>query len=270
MYSIAQTKKGPHQYISVDDTIGKSLELYGEWANSEISFMLKFINEGDAVLDIGCNIGVHSMEFSDSVGSNGTIYSFDPQPEVIVCAISTGKLQGRKNIIFNAFGLSNKFKFATLSSSPISELNFGARYINSSNVNASSTTNGIVVAPLDALNLEKISLIKADIEGHEIPFLKGARKSIKKSKPLLFLEANDERSKSQIRSWAKLHFYTCLELEFRAFNKNNFKMSKENIFGEAHECMIMMIPLKQSATIRSRVEAIINSPQFSNSIRVIA
>ena len=50
----------------------------------------------------------------------------------------------------------------------------------------------IYVAPLDAFNLENVSVIKADVEDMECDLLRGAEATILRDRPALYLEARDE------------------------------------------------------------------------------
>ena len=85
---------------------------------------------------------------------------------------------------------------------------------------------------LDSLfqSLERLKLIKIDAEGMEEKILIGARKLIKRTRPLLFIE-NDRKDK--IESLIREVF----EQDYRAFwyinkmyNHNNFKGNSKNIF----------------------------------------
>ncbi len=38
----------------------------------------EYIQEGDIIFDIGANIGQYAMPFSELVGNNGKVYSFEP------------------------------------------------------------------------------------------------------------------------------------------------------------------------------------------------
>ena len=77
---------------------------------------------------------------------------------------------------------------------------------------------------------EKISLIKADIEGFELKFLKGANNIIKINRPYLYLE-NDDLSKSQ----ALIQYLWDINYEIwwhivPLFNPNNRAKTQQNIF----------------------------------------
>ncbi len=65
-------------YNGNDNCIGRSLELYGEWAEAELRLLNPLIRPGSVVLDVGANIGTHSVFFARAVGPSGMVLSFEP------------------------------------------------------------------------------------------------------------------------------------------------------------------------------------------------
>ena len=51
--------------FKADVTVGRALQLYGEWAENEIRFLKKLIELGNTVLDIGGYIGCIDAGFAD-------------------------------------------------------------------------------------------------------------------------------------------------------------------------------------------------------------
>ena len=64
----------------------------------EISFIRDKISEGDNVLDIGANIGVYTVLFSNWVGSSGTVYSFEPSKNNCQIIQKTLKINNMENV----------------------------------------------------------------------------------------------------------------------------------------------------------------------------
>ena len=71
-------------------------------------------------------------------------------------------------------------------------------------------------------NINRIDLIKIDVEGYELNVLRGGIKSIEKFKPILFIELDDENLKQQ-NSSAK---------ELIAFLKNYYNSITDAFSGE--------------------------------------
>ena len=66
--------------INVNDSwIGRSLDVYGEWAEEEIALLSDFVKEGDVVADVGANIGTFAVPLARLVGASGKVVAFEPQ-----------------------------------------------------------------------------------------------------------------------------------------------------------------------------------------------
>ena len=62
-----------------DDYIGRSLDIYGEFSEGEIEAFSLLVHPGDIVLDVGANIGSHTIWFAQAVGPTGGVMAFEPQ-----------------------------------------------------------------------------------------------------------------------------------------------------------------------------------------------
>lgn len=154
----------------------------------------KYIKKGDVILDIGANIGNHSLYWA-SKGKAKKIYAFEPLPEIfdiLKTNIEINNLQ-RKVIPFN-IGLSNKKTSGRASV-------FGDNNIGGASICQDSGGN-LKLERLDDIifDEEHIDLVKIDVEGHELYVLQGARNTLLKYKPVIYIEIWKENV-------AKVHDY---------------------------------------------------------------
>ena len=84
---VKRAKHGVFMYNRNDLFIGRSLDLYGEWCEYEILLLRNYIRESDVVLDIGANIGTHSVAFAAMVGKDffGKRHSHGKSPHCRSC-----------------------------------------------------------------------------------------------------------------------------------------------------------------------------------------
>jgi hypothetical protein len=84
---------------------------------------------------------------------------------------------------------------------------------------------------IDSLNLNRCRLIKVDVEGMECEVLEGARNTITRLRPVLYVE-NDrtEHSRRLITMIQSFGYKLWWHLP-RMFNPDNFRGNKENLFG---------------------------------------
>lgn len=222
-------KKYKHGYLlfnSFDNIIGKSIDLYGEWCEEELKLLGKYINEGDVILDVGANIGTHTVFFAKKVKEKGRIYAFEPQRILFQNLCANVSLNWLTNVeCYNmAIGKSPGHIF-------VPHLNYLQRK-NFGGLRLGTFTEGdkIRLETIDNFKLEKCNLIKIDVEGMEADVLKGATKTITKYKPILFVENNTEKhSKNIIRCIEKLGYIAYWHIH-PYYNKNNYYRNKNNLF----------------------------------------
>jgi FkbM family methyltransferase len=77
---------------------------------------------------------------------------------------------------------------------PILDYNAESNY-GSLNLGTFESGEQVQVIPIDSLNLPRCNFLKIDVEGMEIKVLKGAKDTIQKHKPLLYVE-NDRKENS--------------------------------------------------------------------------
>jgi FkbM family methyltransferase len=179
----------------------EELETFFSW----ISKFRDKVFDGVA-LDIGANIGNHSLYFSDYFKK---VFSFEPIPMTFKILSLNSELA--ENITCFNVGVSDCEKISFMDIFPS---NMGGARITNTSPNYCKTIN---LKTLDSLinPLEDIKLIKIDVEGHEYEVLVGAEKIIKKNNPIILFEQHksdfiDGKSRviNLIKSFGYSHFLT--------------------------------------------------------------
>lgn len=164
--------------IRIVETAFSESKLGGE--KDILDFLVKNIKEGDVVLDVGANVGVHSVLMAKLVGKKGKVVSFEPEAETF----STLK----KNISLNE--LNNVIPFSIALSDSRSKKNI---YFTGNTGGFSLRDNsgslkgsGVKLIPGDELikeeNLQIPRIVKIDVEGFEYEVIKGLSKTLKNKK----------------------------------------------------------------------------------------
>ncbi len=209
-----------------DAFIGRSLDLYGEWCDDEVFVLGQVISPGDLVVDVGANIGTHTVFFAKAVGEKGIVVAFEPQRLVYQTLCGNVALNGLTNVTCFPSAVGNERGIITIPSiDPRRVYNFGA-------VKAGAEGGGepVDVVPLDELGLQRCALIKVDVEGMEAKVLAGAKETIARCRPALFLE-NDtvERSREVLEAVEALGYKAFWQIA-GYFSPKNFFANGENVF----------------------------------------
>ena len=139
----------------------------------------KYIRPGSVVVDIGAHIGTHTATFSHVVGDQGRVYAFEPQLKIFSELLLNMELNGRRNISFHRVALGNTNQWVEMN--PHSDSNEGG-------ISVGMSGDRVEMMKLDDFHLKNVSIIKIDVEGYEMEVLAGARETIRKNRPVIFLE----------------------------------------------------------------------------------
>jgi len=243
--SIGHFRYGEFKIIDTDSVISVSLQLYGEWAQQEINLLAHFIKPGSVVLDVGAFIGTHTRAFSELVGASGKVLSFEPRNATYGVLVENAKLASVDNIqVFNAALGAAEACVKVPSLNFADHSNFGAASLNSM-VNQTDTGEKINITTLDAYGLDRLDFMKIDVEGMEIAVLNGAKETVGRCRPVIFAECNSLESGVLIVRWAQKENYQSYGVLSAAYNQHNFAGNTENIFGEAQETGLLLIPAEE-------------------------
>jgi FkbM family methyltransferase len=172
----------------------------------ELRVIKNLIIDGDTVIDIGSNFGFYTLFLSKVVGKSGCVYSIEPIPLTFEILSYNIKKLGLGNVKLLNCAISEKNGITEME---IPEYDSGgesfylARVVNDINKAPSLRKYSVVMDTLDYLFLDlskRISFIKIDVEGHELPVIMGAEKVISRFLPALLIEISgdpdDKKSKA--------------------------------------------------------------------------
>lgn len=169
----------------------------------EFTQLHQWLRPGDVAIDVGANVGQYARRFAELVGPQGTVFAVEPMRETF--RLLTSNVGDLPNIVLLNLAASDIPQDARM------ELpRFGSGLSNYYRASISSQgTYPVRAIPLDSLQLQKVSLIKIDAEGHDLAVLKGAKRTIDRCRPKLIVEENDGNT---IAAWMKEQGYNVVRL----------------------------------------------------------
>ena len=232
-------REGYVVYNKNDIYIGRAVEIYGEYGEIEAQLLRQLCPAGAVVVEAGANIGTHTLVLSRCAGTAGFVYAYEPQRIVFqtLCA----------NLAVNSI-LNVDARHAAVGAQAGSVLMPDVDYTcegNFGGVEANAFSHGRTVRKVrldDDLELDRLDLLKIDVEGMEADVIKGAERLITRLRPLLYVE-NDriQQSEALIRQIMQLDYRLYWHLP-PLVNPENFFSAQENLFPNVVSVNMLCVP----------------------------
>ena len=232
MNTTKRCRYGAMTYRPNDTYIGRSFELYGEFSEGEVDVFRQLVRPGQTVLDVGANIGAHTVPLARFVGADGRVLAFEPQRTVFygLCAnVLQNELEFVVDCRYCAVGeKAGSIEVPELD--PQVEQNFGALSLAGAKAwPAALRVPGLRIADCQ---LAACDLIKIDVEGMEREVLLGAVETIRRFRPVLYVEDDRPDKSPALRELLLSLGYELFEHSPPLFNPNNFSDNRQNVFGQ--------------------------------------
>jgi FkbM family methyltransferase len=196
-YRIAvDTRLGNGMKIRVvwTDVIGYSIAVEGYYDLPTVRAIQELLKPGMTFVDVGAHVGQYSLLASGLVGSEGTVHSFEPEPETFDLLEHNVLINGLHNVHPIRCALGERLKNVEL---------YVARpdNIGQTSLRQPANFSGVKVKvrcqTLDSYagehGIDRIHLIKIDVEGAELDVLLGARGVLSRNpKPHIIVEFWEE------------------------------------------------------------------------------
>jgi FkbM family methyltransferase len=187
-------RHGINWLLDLQEGIDLSIYLLGAFERRTVRAYSSFIRENDIVLDIGANIGAHTLILSQLVGPNGKVVAFEPTSYAYRKLYHNMELNPdlaarirleQCMLVANSF---EKLEPAIYSSWPLADAND----LHDQHCGRLMDTSGAMAMTLDdavhQFGLKQVDFIKLDVDGHELSVIRGGLSVLKEFKPRMILE----------------------------------------------------------------------------------
>lgn len=184
---IVESRHGKFAVLESDRCgIGALLQYYGEFCEHEIRLLCALIGRDGFMIEVGCNIGTHTVPIARHLTSRGRLVAYEAQPMIAALLRLNLSLNGFTQVDMRVRAAGAEAGYCKM---PVVD------YTQTTNVGSVSLLRGelsdasIQIEPLDSLERSRpVDLIKIDVEGMEIDVLRGAESIIKHDRPIIYFE----------------------------------------------------------------------------------
>lgn len=179
-WGLTHLSTGQPFFVNTEDrNITPWILMSGTWEPNVDRVLCAYARPGMHIVDVGANMGYYTVKLASIVGAGGTVFAFEPNPEVFDVCLENLKINGltaHAKVMPIALGDAKGTATLTRSRSNMASANLLAEQ-------DADVSFPVKVDTLDAAlaNGRPVDLIKLDAEGFESFILKGAGKTLARS-----------------------------------------------------------------------------------------
>lgn len=214
-----QVAPGIKMQLDPYDMVSRDILETGEWEPRSIQAVADHLSANGTFMDVGAHIGYYSLWAATIVGPRGHVISIEPNPQTLPKL--KGNIEASNARMVSVWPVACADKESTLQfyaapGSNTGESSFSKE--NASQEGAAPMAYSVQARPLDAIvkeaKLERVDVIKIDVEGAEFEVLQGASKTLDTFRPVLIIELVPAQLKAmgssvdQVSQFLASHGYT--------------------------------------------------------------
>lgn len=180
--------------LDLREGIDLTIFVLGAFERDTLRALRSLVKEGATVLDIGANIGAHTLHLARLVGEKGRVIAFEPTGYAL--AKLRANLRANPDLesrveVHQAFLVAKAgagVASSVASSWPVDgtapdDAQMGSRAMDLSGALAMTLDSAIAAA-----GDPDVQLIKMDVDGHELEVLEGSRSLLQRRRPIIVME----------------------------------------------------------------------------------
>src|SRR5262249_53132467 len=212
---------GIHMYLNPDDYV-QCMMFYNRYGRETLEVFRSFVRPGDIVIDIGAHVGFFTLFLAELVTCQGRVYSFEPD------------VRARKSLERSV--AASKMEWVTVSPFALASKSGTTRFYLARGLGSSSAVKGeqqidatetvVSTISLDELIQRgditgSVRLLKIDIEGFELDAIRGMSELLKRDRPVMLIEVNEEMLNARgVTPECLFNVLSSLDYDFAAVTKS--------------------------------------------------
>ena len=184
------TRDGINYHLDLKESVDRGIYLLG-WEPLTIKWLNENLNSQDVVIEVGANVGAHSLIISKIIGSSGSLEAFEPTDyafkklENNFLLNPTLKQNTNLHKLYVSDVIDKKSKHKIRSSWIVNKSNDTANKMDE------EYSGEIVTLDEFFINLCRLDFLKIDVDGFDFRVLEGAKRIIQTFRPIVFIELSE-------------------------------------------------------------------------------
>jgi FkbM family methyltransferase len=188
-----QVESGMKMQLNPYDLVSRRILETGEWEAESVQAVAGHLSPGATFVDVGAHIGYYSLKAASMVGPNGHVISIEPNPQTL--PMLRGNIEASDARAVSVWPVACAESESTLQLYAAPRSNTGESSLSKENASQdgpATASYSVRARPLDAIvkeaKLDRVDVIKIDVEGAEFEVLKGAAQTLDDYRPVLIIE----------------------------------------------------------------------------------
>jgi FkbM family methyltransferase len=231
-------RHGQMLYNFHDTLVGRSLDLYGEYSLGEVAMFGRLIGPGQMVLEVGANIGAHTLFLARHVGYDGLVVAFEPQRVLFQLLCANMALNSVPNVLCLQQAVGARSGVVKV---PVLDFTRDANYCNL-DLGEHVAGDDVPLVALDDYNMNRCDFLKADVEAMEEQVLRGAAELIRRCRPILYVENDKPQHAQSLMQYIDSLDYRMYWHRPLYFNPDNYFKNPLNVFQGRRSLNMVCVP----------------------------
>jgi FkbM family methyltransferase len=195
-----QVEPGIKMQLDPYDLVSATILQTGKWEPESVRAVADHLPKNGTFVDVGAHIGYYSLKAAGMVRPNGHVLAIEPNPQTLPKL--RGNIQASDASSVSVWPVACAGSESTLQFYAAPRSNTGESSLSKENASQDGppTATSVRARPLDAIvkeaKLDRVDVIKIDVEGAEFEVLKGSAQTLADFHPVLIVELVPSQLKS--------------------------------------------------------------------------
>ena len=224
--------------------IGYNVTFFGTYEPELRALMRRYLQLGGVAVDVGANVGWHTLLMARLVGSSGRVLAVEANPSVRERLAEHLKANHLSNVTIVPLALGSRPGSLRFLAPPVDSIGAGDGHVAGEKDKDAPHLVETEVTTLDALaereELRRMDFVKIDVEGFEWPVLQGAANALAKFRPVVCFEFNSiYTGRGEGDPEALREYFGKLDYELAVITRNGPKLLRNDAWPDCANLLAM-------------------------------